>query len=317
MARIEPGIYEPSDNRVFDAAEEEEQDEGSRLPLLIVIALLVLAAFAGVVWLAYMQGMARGRSGAPPVIMAAAGPAKVAPANPGGADNPYKGLKIYEQPAPPNDDDTGAAAVSKTANNTAPPPAVATTTPPAAAPAPNAMASAAPAPKAAAPAPILRTEAATPPPAKVAEATPAPKVVTPPPAAATPSVATAPPRSLLPQTAAPIAKPAPVPIKVVEVPKPAPVKEAPAASAPASGGTYVLQIGSFKSEAEADTAWKSFQGKHASLTGGYSSNVLKVDLGEKGTWYRLRIGSFSSKDGAVSACAKLTADGASCIPSKG
>src|SRR5580698_5429361 len=113
MARIEPGIYEPSDNRVFDAAEEEEQDEGSRLPLLIVIALLVLAAFAGVVWLAYTQGMARGRNGAPPVIMAAAGPAKVAPANPGGAANPYKGLKIYEQPAPADEDDTGAAAVSK------------------------------------------------------------------------------------------------------------------------------------------------------------------------------------------------------------
>ena len=53
MARHERGIYEPSDEvRVFDGAEEEDDAEGSRLPLLIVLALLVLAMFAGVVWLA-------------------------------------------------------------------------------------------------------------------------------------------------------------------------------------------------------------------------------------------------------------------------
>src|SRR5579862_9405699 len=36
-------------------------DEPSRLPLLVAIALVVLAAFAGVVWLAYTQGVERGR----------------------------------------------------------------------------------------------------------------------------------------------------------------------------------------------------------------------------------------------------------------
>jgi hypothetical protein len=310
MARIEPGIYEPSENRVFDAAEEEEQDEGSRLPLLIVIALLVLAAFAGVVWLAYTQGMARGRSGVPPVIMAAAGPMKVAPASPGGAANPYKGLKIYEQPAPPDEDNTGAAAVSQT-------PAPAAATP---APTPS-VASAPPAPaKAAAPAPILRTvqSDATPPATKVAEA-PASKFMTIP-AQATPR-ATAPPRSLMP----PVVKAAPPPAKVVEKPTPAPVKVAEKAPTPketpvasvSTSGSYVLQIGSFKSQADADTAWKNFQGKHAGLVGSYGPNVVKVDLGEKGTWYRLRMGPFGSKDGAVATCAKLSADGASCIPAKG
>lgn len=312
MARIEPGIYEPSDNRVFDAAEEEEQDEGSRLPLLIVIALLVLAAFAGVVWLAYTQGMARGRSGVPPVIMAAAGPAKVAPSGSSGAETPYKGLKIYEQPAPPDEDNTGAAAVSQT-------PAPAAATP---APTPS-VASTAPAKTA--PAPVLRTvqPEVTPPATKVAEA-PASKFMTIPAQAAPSAPATAPPRSLMPQ-AAPVVKPAPAPVKVAEKPTPAPVKvaektptpkETPVASV-STNGSYVLQIGSFKSQADADTAWKNFQGKHASLVGGYGPNVVKVDLGEKGTWYRLRMGPFSSKDGAVATCAKLSADGASCIPAKG
>ena len=62
MANYDRGVYEPSDDvRVFDGAEEEDDVEGSRLPLLIVLALLVLAMFAGVVWLAYTQGVARGR----------------------------------------------------------------------------------------------------------------------------------------------------------------------------------------------------------------------------------------------------------------
>ena len=66
LANFDRGVYEPSNEardglRVFDGSEEEEDVEGSRLPLLIVLALLVLAMFAGVVWLAYTQGVARGR----------------------------------------------------------------------------------------------------------------------------------------------------------------------------------------------------------------------------------------------------------------
>ncbi len=76
--------------------------EGSRLPLLIVLALLVLAPFGGVVWLAYTQGVARGR-GETPVLTAANGPERVAPQDAGSGTVPYQGFKIYEQPAPPDD----------------------------------------------------------------------------------------------------------------------------------------------------------------------------------------------------------------------
>src|ERR1700690_3942456 len=103
MANYERGVYEPSDEvRVFDGSEEEDDVEGSRLPLLIVLALLVLAMFAGVVWLAYTQGVARGR-GETPVLTAANGPERVAPQQAGGSNVPYQGFKIYEQPAPPDD----------------------------------------------------------------------------------------------------------------------------------------------------------------------------------------------------------------------
>src|SRR4051812_43128729 len=122
LANFERGVYEPSSDvkdgfrdglRVFDGSEEEEDVEGSRLPLLIVLALLVLAMFAGVVWLAYTQGVARGR-GETPVLAAANGPERVAPQD-GGGTVPYQGFKIYEQPAPSDDSAEPPAAASKPA----------------------------------------------------------------------------------------------------------------------------------------------------------------------------------------------------------
>src|SRR5215469_5798078 len=100
--------YDTHDDRarLFDGGELEiDDEEGSRLPLLLVIGLLVVAAFSGVVWLAYTQGVARCREDAPRVLQAANGPVKQAPTNPGGVDTPYRDLKIYQQPAPPEDSD--------------------------------------------------------------------------------------------------------------------------------------------------------------------------------------------------------------------
>lgn len=99
------GAYQPSmDNiPIYDLSDEEiEEEEQSRLPLLIVIALLVLAAFAGVVWLAYNQGVARGRAGAAVVISAPDGPVRTEPVDAGGTPGPYTGLKVYGQSLPPD-----------------------------------------------------------------------------------------------------------------------------------------------------------------------------------------------------------------------
>jgi cell division protein FtsN len=242
MAKHDPGVYQPSsdDIRVFDGGEDDLDEEGSRLPLLIVIALLVLAAFGGVVWLAYSQGVQRGREGAPQIIVAAPGPVRTAPENPGGK-TPYQGLKIYEQPAPPEDESTPA--------QSAPPPAAVVAKP------------------------KPETHAA------------APKAETPKPAQAKPA-----------------------PVKAAKAPPAA--KAAPAAA----GGDYVLQIGAYKSEAEANTAWKTYQARHP-IVGGFAPNILRVDLGSKGVWYRLRIGSFD-KAGASAMCGKLKADGGGCFPAR-
>ena len=313
MPQHERGLYEPGDDaRVYDASEDDEDVEGSRLPLLIVLALLVLAMFAGFVWLAYSEGVARGR-GKTPVITADAGPARVAPDNPGGAAEPYKGFKIYEQPAPPDDDAAPAAPPAAPAKTAAaapasPPPATkpALTETPAPAPAAKAATPAAPAP--ATPAPAA--------PAKVAAATPAPKPAPalkasqlPPQPAAPIGPATAPPRAL--NTASAPVTPAPAPKPAAPV-----AASTPAVAAPVAAGASVLQIGAYKSQADADRAWSTYKTKHTSLLAGYSPDVKQVDLGEKGTWFRLRIAGFPSKDVASALCDRLKADGGSCFLGK-
>ena len=276
MANIGRGAYEPpgDDIHIFDGSEEDDDVEGSRLPLLIVIALFVLAAFGGVVWLAYTQGVARGHSDVPRIIAAQKGPAKVA-ANGEENSTPYKGLKIYEQPAPADEDSNRSSAGTEspagpettavTPRDTAPPPA-------------DTTASQEP--------PLSVAKSITPPAAKPAATPPVSK-----PAAQQPPQA---------EDIAPLAEFVPNP--------PAHMAVVP--------GSYFLQIGAYKSQAEAEAAWKTYRAKHPAILSGYSPDVKMVDLGVKGTWYRLRVSSFADKNAAAALCAKLTAEGGACFPAK-
>jgi cell division protein FtsN len=115
-------------------------------------------------------------------------------------------------------------------------------------------------------------------------------------ASATPAAATGAPRQLVTPAAAPVAA--------------APV----AAAKP--GGAFVLQIGAYKSQADADAAWKNYKAKHAALLSGYSDDIQQADLGEKGTWYRLRVSGFSDREVASALCDRLKADGGACILGK-
>ncbi len=295
MANSSRGTYEPpnDDVHIFDGAEDDDDAEGSRLPLLIVIALFVLAAFGGVVWLAYTQGVARGRSDAPRIIAAEKGPAKVA-ASEDGQSTPYKGLKIYQQPAPADEEADRTPA-----------------SPPSQAPIETQVV---PQEEAAAPKPIAKA----PPPEIRTTVTPqavSPEAAPPPPAAK--PVETAAKPAAKPVEAAP--KPVVVASKPVEA-APKPVEAAPkpaeTTAAPAAAGAYVLQIGAYKSQAEADAAWSTYHSKHAGTLSGYGKSVKQVDLGPKGTWYRLRVGAFASKDAAAALCSKLTAEGGACFPAK-
>lgn len=282
------------DVRVYDGSEDDEDGEGSHLPVVIIIAILVLAAFGGVVWLAYNQGVARGRN--EPVRLAAADTA-----------NPGSGIKVYQQPVGAEDEDEGQPASKSEA---APPPAQPTARPAAhteTAPRPAPSAALAPAKPVASP-PPQPPVVATKPPAQLGLAHPAPEAVTPPPAAAPKAVATASkPVAVAPK---PVATVAPKP--AVAAPPKAAVAVAPKTS-PVASGAYLLQIGAYKSEAEAMAAWKTYQGKHSTLLAGFGPDVQRADLADKGVWYRLRISSFADKDTATALCERLKAQSGACF----
>jgi cell division protein FtsN len=107
---------------------------------------------------------------------------------------------------------------------------------------------------------------------------------------------------------------APAPAKAATAPaKKAESKPAtkPVAAA-TSKGDYKVQLGAFKSEAEAQANWKKITGKFPGTIGG-SPIIVKADL-SNGTFYRLRASGFASESDAKAACAKLTAAKQPCFP---
>ena len=94
----------------------------------------------------------------------------------------------------------------------------------------------------------------------------------------------------------------------------APVATAPAA-APAAGG-YAVQVTSQRSEAEAQTEFKSLQAKFPGQLGSRQPIIHRADLGEKGTFYRALVGPFASSEAAAAMCSNLKAAGGSCIVQK-
>ena len=101
--------------RDYDGGPDDDENEGSHLPVVIIIAVIVLAAFGGVVWLAYNQGVARGRNDVPVHVATASK-----------ADD--SGIKVYQQSAGP-DEEKAAAPVPATPTPTTPAPEAAAPAP--------------------------------------------------------------------------------------------------------------------------------------------------------------------------------------------
>ncbi len=110
MANADQG-YDQSDydrrfhrDFVFDGGFDDDEAGSTRSPLFIILSSVVLAAFAGVVWVAYQQGVRQGdHSGQIPVIAAVDGPVKVRPDQPGGTTVPDQDKEVYQRIAGGND----------------------------------------------------------------------------------------------------------------------------------------------------------------------------------------------------------------------
>jgi hypothetical protein len=88
-----------------------------------------------------------------------------------------------------------------------------------------------------------------------------------------------------------------------------PAEKSPAKTA---SGKAQVQLGAFKSEAEAKTEWVKLQKKFPALAG-KTAKIIKADLGAKGVFYRLRAVGFGSAADAKSFCSSASAKGQACI----
>ena len=146
-------------------------------------------------------------------------------------------------------------------------------------------------------APPPATQAATPP-----APAPAQRIANNPPAAQQPA------NSLPRQTAA---TPAPPPTAAARTP----THTSSVAPAP-TNGSYAVQVSSQRNEADAQAAYHSLQAKYPNQLGGRQVLIRKVDLGQKGTFYRALVGPFATAGEANELCSGLKAAGGQCLIQK-
>ncbi|ODA68753.1 rare lipoprotein A [Methyloligella halotolerans] len=83
----------------------------------------------------------------------------------------------------------------------------------------------------------------------------------------------------------------------------------PAPAPAAASRNYVVQVASKKDQTEALAAFADMQQKYPSLLANYRPMVNRVNLGDKGVWYRLQVGPMSSQADASQLCGQLKAKG--------
>ena len=127
------------------------------------------------------------------------------------------------------------------------------------------------------------------------------------------------------QAAAPVQLPTPAPKPTVKPTVKAPPANAQVADnttpiditpgtepAAASAGGVLVQVSSQRTEDAARATYKDLQERYPSILGRYDVNVQRADLGDRGIFYRVRVGPFSQAD-AQHLCDDLRSAGGDCV----
>ncbi len=83
-----------------------------------------------------------------------------------------------------------------------------------------------------------------------------------------------------------------------------------------AGQTWHVQLISLPSKAGAEKAWPKILKANSSLLSGLPHDIVAAEIKGKGTFYRLRVGSFKTRDEAKSLCDKLKARKQDCTLTK-
>ncbi|HEY0526654.1 MAG TPA: SPOR domain-containing protein [Stellaceae bacterium] len=250
---------------------------GFRRVLLTALTVAVMALFGGGLWYAYKETAHRGPSGEAPLLRADDRALKVRPEQPGGMAIPNQDSFIYNPEKVPQGQ----------VERLLPPPE-----------APMAR------PVAPPPPPEPAQAAAEPPAAGVADEAPAAAAVgAPPPAAPAPASAAAAAQPSNPPVAAPAA-----PAKPATVTAPPPP---PAGAASAKG--YRIQLGALHTDEAARHEWERLKHVHADLLGKLSAVNSRIDLADRGTYYRIQAGPIVEAGAAERLCTELKRRNVGCI----
>lgn len=107
---------------------------------------------------------------------------------------------------------------------------------------------------------------------------------------------------------------APVPEQKPVETKKAEAKEASKPATPKE--VWHAQLFSSTDKAKVEKTWKTISAKHKGLLSDMPMNIVRAEIAGKGTFYRLQVGDFSTKDRASNLCAKLKKQKQDCIPAK-
>jgi len=276
-----PVAYEPESIPPSPSARESlllrvNRSRGQILTVMVSIA--AIASFGSVVWWAHNQDVKAGGRGLEPlVVQGPATPSRVKPENAGGMVPPNQDKEVFNRISP------GATPIQ-------PEKLLAEATTPKLPP--NGM----PVPAGAKPAtPEIDPKTAAAAPSTSAALAPGQMGVTPPPAAA---------------------PPAPQPT-ITQVPATQPAESGPSIANLIEGlsgptGGWRVQVASVKNEDVAKSTWARLQSAHGEALANLRMQAVRVDLGDKGVWYRVQAGPLDEKQ-AQSVCSSLRSRKADCV----
>jgi hypothetical protein len=127
-----------------------------------------------------------------------------------------------------------------------------------------------------------------------------------------PAPKAAPARNGGPISLEPQGEPAPATRTRTAAAPPIATRAAPETTESTSDG-FMVQLSSQKSEAEAQSSFRSLQAKFPNELGGLAPVVRRADLGSKGVFYRTMVGPFASAQEASQFCGNYKAAGGQCV----
>jgi cell division septation protein DedD len=310
-AGAQRGASHPGDPNIPGAPNDDVDllDDGRRAggwrSGIAIVALL--SVFAGGLWYAYDWAMAQLGTTRLPLIVADTTPIKSRPQDPGGIEVPNQDVTVLNDVAPDPD--------KPQAERLLPPPEAPQMTPTQVSPQVAAQQTAAVTTVEQLLGPPLKTAAGPPGKMPAAEETPLPAVPAAVPAAG-PEIAAA-PEPLLPEPKTEtLLAPAPPPAPSVATPSAAATSEpAPQVTAlpDAKTGGFLVQLAALRAEDGARPAWTRLQKAHPALLGDRELAIQRVDLGDRGIFYRVQAGYFADRISARALCNALKARGQDCL----